>query len=114
MGGPRGSTCQWLPFYKHRRWQRLRKLQLAHEPLCRMCAEDGIATVATVVDHVVPHEGDWNLFVTGKLQSLCDLHHNRAKRYEDLHGHSPQIGYDGWPIDRRHPVFKTTSKQEKQ
>ena len=70
-----------------------------------MCLEDGTATIATVVDHVVPHNGDWNKFVTTELQSLCDLHHNRAKRFEDLRGYSSQIGADGWPVDVKHPVY---------
>jgi 5-methylcytosine-specific restriction endonuclease McrA len=97
---------QWLAFYKTRRWQRLRTLQLKKEPLCKMCLEDGFVIPASVVDHVVPHNGDWNLFVTGKLQSLCDAHHNSTKKQEELNGYSPQIGEDGWPVDKRHPVYQ--------
>jgi hypothetical protein len=27
---------------------------------------------ANVVDHVTPHRGDWNAFVLGELQGLCE------------------------------------------
>jgi len=38
----------------------------------------GIVTAANVVDHVTPHRGDWNAFVTGELQSLCEPCHKSA------------------------------------
>jgi len=97
--------CEWIRFYKTRRWGRLRDLHLAREPLCRMCGASGVVTVATVVDHVNPHKGDWNKFVLGELQSLCKLHHDVSKQREDVRGHSAQIGADGWPVDARHPVY---------
>jgi hypothetical protein len=31
-------------------------------PLCRMCEAEGKITVATIVDHVIPHKGDRVLF----------------------------------------------------
>jgi 5-methylcytosine-specific restriction enzyme A len=51
---------------------------LAEHPLCVACeAEDGRCVAATVVDHIVPHRGDMELFwdVTN-WQSLCEHHHN--------------------------------------
>ena len=41
--------------YGRAQWQRLRKHQLAIEPLCRFCKRLGKIEPATVVDHVVPH-----------------------------------------------------------
>lgn len=55
----------------------LRPAQLLKEPFCRNCLQQGERTPATVVDHVIPHEGDWQLFVDrGNLQSLCKHHHD--------------------------------------
>jgi 5-methylcytosine-specific restriction endonuclease McrA len=64
------ATVAWESFYKTARWRRLRKLQLIQHPLCKFCLERGIVTSANVVDHVVPHTGDWTKFVTGELQSF--------------------------------------------
>lgn len=41
----------------------LRPAQLLKEPFCRKCAKHGVRTKATDVDHIVPHGGDWELFV---------------------------------------------------
>jgi hypothetical protein len=71
----RGNPVAWENFYKTARWQRLRKRQLEAEPLCQFCLERGIVTAANVVDHVVPHKGDWTAFVTGELQNLCEPCH---------------------------------------
>ena len=37
-----------------RTWQRLRRMVLRCEPLCRMCKSEGIYTAASDVDHIVP------------------------------------------------------------
>jgi hypothetical protein len=52
-----------------------------------MCLARGIVIVATVADHIEPHGGNWNLFLTGKLQSLCEHCHNSSKRRIDLARH---------------------------
>jgi len=62
-----------------------------------------IVTVANVVDHVTRHRGDWNAFVTGELQSLCDLCHKSTKRQIELWGYRNDIGLDGLPTDPKHP-----------
>src|SRR5215469_12158781 len=82
----RGNPVAWQNFYKTARWRRLRKFQLIQHLLCKFCLKRGIVTAANVVDHVMPHKGDWTAFVTGKLQSLCEPCHkigeaaNRAAR----------------------------------
>ena len=38
--------------------------------------DHGVATPAVIVDHVVPHQGDYIAFWTGALQSLCKPHHD--------------------------------------
>jgi hypothetical protein len=76
----------------------------------------GQTTLATIADHVVPHRGDWNFFLTGALQSLCETHHNSTKRQFDLRGYDAAIGPDGYPLDPRHPVYalidRTTNDNE--
>ena len=52
------------------RWQRLRLMALAREPLCRRCKERGVVTAATLVDHIRPlRSGGTNS--DSNLQSLC-------------------------------------------
>lgn len=73
--------------YRTARWRRLRAEQLAAEPLCRLCAEEGRTTRATVCDHVEPHRGDVDAFWRGPFQSLCDEApqrcHSRVKQREE-------------------------------
>ena len=70
-----------------------------------MCVAMGKAIPATVADHVHPHRGDWNKFRLGKLQSLCEIHHNGAKKRDEAKAYSSQVGTDGWPVDPNHPVY---------
>jgi 5-methylcytosine-specific restriction protein A len=56
----------------------LRPAQLLREPFCRECARRGIRTVATDVDHIRDHKGDWALFIDREnLESLCHGCHSR-------------------------------------
>jgi hypothetical protein len=57
-------------------------------------------TAANVVDHVVPHHGDWNAFVT---ESLCEACHNSTKKQIEVRGYRIDIGLDGYPTDPNHP-----------
>jgi 5-methylcytosine-specific restriction enzyme A len=92
--------------YGTRRWKRLRRLHRQSEPLCRFCKERGINTPGEVVDHVIPHNGDVNLFYCGQLQTLCRNCHDRDKRNAELHGFRPDAGVDGFPLDKRHPFYR--------
>lgn len=111
----------WRRLYKLKAWKDLRLAHLSKEPLCRSClkrgfANDGSLTSAgdrqsdprrcfLVVDHVIPHKGDANLFFDpGNLQTLCPDDHDRHKQREEAKGYSEERGPDGWPIDPRHPA----------
>lgn len=73
-------------------------MQLAAEPLCRMCTDEGKTTSATIADHVTPHKGDERLFWDGELQSLCKRHHDSDKARIEA-GRAPiTYGEDGWPV----------------
>jgi hypothetical protein len=98
------TRTRWQHFYWTTAWLRRRRLQLSHQPLCQMCMQRGVLTPAKVADHVEPHNGDWNKFRLGALQSLCFDCHDVHKRRIDLHGYSSEIDNDGWPTDPRHPA----------
>ena len=60
------------------RWQVFRKHWLANNPLCEHCCSAGKTQLATVVDHIIDHKGDMELFWReGNHQSLCVSCHNR-------------------------------------
>lgn len=66
------------------KWEKARKIYLQAHPLCCFCERDGRITVATVVDHKVPHEGDQKLFWDQKnWQPLCRSHHSGEKQREE-------------------------------
>jgi hypothetical protein len=89
-------------WYSNRRWIHRRDLQLQAEPLCAHCLLIGKIEPATIVDHVEPHRGNWTAFHTGKLQSLCRLHHD-IKRAEEFRGFSTACDSEGYPLDPKHP-----------
>lgn len=70
--------------YKTARWQRLRKRVLLGHPLCVECEHRGKITPATVVDHVVSHKGNLELFWDeDNLQPLCKNCHDSKTAKED-------------------------------
>ena len=72
-----------------RRWQWASKVFLSSYPICgarpdnqppvmSLCHDHGYLTVATQVDHVIPHRGDMSLFWNqGNWQALCQSCHSR-------------------------------------
>lgn len=90
----RGYTWQWS--------KRARQF-LECYPLCGMrpgnvlpvesvCYAAGIRTPATVVDHVIPHRGDPDLFAdsVGNWQALCSSCHSHKTRTERGTAAGPQ------------------------
>lgn len=87
------------------RWQKCRKIKLQREPLCRMCLDHGRITEATVVDHIIPHKGDPELFWDeNNWASLCADCHNSSKQSQEKRGYSSDVGMNGWPLDDNHPA----------
>lgn len=61
-----------------RRWRKRRRVKLLKDPLCEECKREGRLTLATDVDHVIPHRGDRRLFDDDdNLQSLCKPCHSK-------------------------------------
>lgn len=68
--------------------QGLREMYLGEHPLCVICRSKGFVVSATVVDHIEPHRGDWNLFSDwDNLQALCDRCHGRKSSSERVTGY---------------------------
>lgn len=90
----KGSSSERGYTYK---WQMARKAHLSEHPLCVMCTADKRITIATVVDHIVPHEGDQQLFWSrDNWQSLCKQHHDGAKaEIEGRHKAKAKFDADG-------------------
>ncbi|MCK9569272.1 HNH endonuclease [Candidatus Pacearchaeota archaeon] len=65
-------------------WRRARLIYLAEHPLCAQCAKQGRRAAATVVDHIVPHKRNQELFWDeANWQGLCKTCHNRKTASED-------------------------------
>lgn len=70
--------------YKSAAWSRLRGRQLRAQPLCAECRKQGKMTIATEVDHIIPHKGDKTLFFdANNLQSMCKSCHSQKTARED-------------------------------
>lgn len=90
--------------YGSTHWRRGRALFLAQHPLCRRCTDLGRVTAATVVNHIVPHRGDWSLFRDwDNWEPLCKPHHDGIVQSEERSGWLRGSGPDGRPRDPGHP-----------
>lgn len=66
------------------RWQKARERFLRSNPLCVYCKASGRVEVATVVDHIIPHRGDQEIFWDeSQWQSLCASCHSSVKQKEE-------------------------------
>jgi 5-methylcytosine-specific restriction protein A len=67
------------------RWLKARETYLRRSPLCVKCKEAGRLTPARIVDHIIPHNGDQDLFWDSEnnWQSLCRSCHSRKTASED-------------------------------
>lgn len=66
------------------RWQKARATFLRRNPICVECLKAKIPTPAVIVDHIIPHKGDQDLFWdTSNWQPLCKLHHDQKTATED-------------------------------
>lgn len=67
-------------------WYRMRRAHLDLHPWCEDCVKVGEYRIAREVDHIVPHNGDLDLFFDDKnLQSLCKSHHSSKTAREVWH-----------------------------
>src|SRR4029077_13660247 len=72
----RKQAMPWRAWYHTGRWQRVRAAQLKREPMCSMCKARGVDCPATVCNHVIKHNGSYDLFWAGPYSSLCKQCHD--------------------------------------
>ena len=92
-----------------RRWQGLREAILAESPLCYLCLETlNQPVAATVVDHVVRHQGDPELFWdVDNLIPLCkNCHDSTAQILEKSGKFRAPTAADGYPVELSDSVKK--------
>lgn len=66
------------------RWRKARTRFLKRHPFCVTCEAKGKLVKATVVDHIIPHRGDKNIFWDeSNWQPLCKKCHDRKTMTED-------------------------------
>jgi len=66
------------------RWRQASKAYLREHPLCVECLKGGDLKPAVIVDHIVPHRGDEELFWDEtNWQGLCKRHHDVKTATED-------------------------------
>lgn len=66
------------------RWQQQRLRFIKENPFCVMCLPRGLYVAATVVDHIIPHEGNDKLMWDQKnWQSLCATCHSSTKQSKE-------------------------------
>jgi 5-methylcytosine-specific restriction protein A len=94
------NAVPWRKWYKLQRWRDRRAAQLAAHPMCVMCKARGVDRPASVANHIKRHEGDYELFWFGQLNSLCKSCHDVDQQRIELGGKArPMVGADGWPIE---------------
>lgn len=74
----------WNDWYSKPRWRRLRHRFLCEHPFCTHCLKNKKIIIATVVDHIIPHKGNTELFWdTDNMQSLCKKCHDKKTATEN-------------------------------
>jgi 5-methylcytosine-specific restriction endonuclease McrA len=72
-----------------------------------MCDKEGTFTLASVVDHIIPHRGNAGLFWSrDNWQSLCTMHHSKVKQGIERRGFDTKVDATGQPTDSNHPWNK--------
>ena len=83
-------------------WRQARAVFLVEHPMCAYCDRMGRVTAATVVDHIIPHKGNADLFWDrDNWQALCKPCHDSVKAQEER---GKVIGCDasGLPVAASH------------
>ncbi|MCW8917157.1 MAG: HNH endonuclease [Magnetovibrio sp.] len=91
------------------KWKKARAKFLKEHPVCEgVCKEDGRVAAASVVDHVIPHRGDLELFWDrSNWQALCKSCHDRHKQRLEKSGTVTGCTESGVPLDPNHHWVKS-------
>jgi 5-methylcytosine-specific restriction protein A len=61
-----------------RSWYKMTAAFRQANPLCVKCLAEGRTTLATVVDHTIPHKGNWELYADpSNWTAMCASCHSR-------------------------------------
>lgn len=93
----------WRKWYSRKAWLDRAAAQLAKQPLCERHLAQGQVVAATVANHRQRHGGDWNLFITGELESACKPCHDGPIQSFEMGGYEIGCVEDGMPVDKSHP-----------
>jgi 5-methylcytosine-specific restriction endonuclease McrA len=63
------------PRYNTQHWRNLRLSVLQASPLCRVCEDAGLITLAQMVDHIKPVRLGGDFYDVENLQPLCNSCH---------------------------------------
>ena len=98
------AANKYRGWYALKEWLSARRVQLAKQPLCERCLASGHVTRATVVNHRVPHKGNWSRFIDpNNHESTCAPHHDALIQREEARGYKVGSDIDGRPVDPKHP-----------
>ena len=67
-----------------RSWEKLRRMVLRREPICRSCLEQGQLTPANEVDHIIPINRGGSKTADENLQPLCKPCHSQKTIRDEL------------------------------
>ena len=78
--GAPGKQCVW---YNRKWWKVTRKRVLEDNPVCDICLLGGRLVEAKDVDHILPHQGDYEMFHDAtNLWGLCKSCHAKKSSLE--------------------------------
>jgi 5-methylcytosine-specific restriction enzyme A len=98
-----GRQRQVKRLYDNVRWRKARAMFLKYNPLCVMCEKRGETVVASIVDHITPHNGDSGLFWDpDNWMALCPSCHSGWKRQLENKGYTQACDVNGMPTDDTH------------
>lgn len=84
-------------------WRKARLKFLQVNQLCEYCEARDIITIATVVDHRIPHRGDRELFWDeSNWVACCETCHNSYKQRIEKGGVDTACDTRGMPQDQGH------------
>jgi 5-methylcytosine-specific restriction enzyme A len=92
----------WL--YHTARWKRRRLHQLRKHPLCHACLQDNHIKAATVAHHVIDHKGDYKIFFSSPLESLCKQCHDNIQEGSKVLAYQRGCDINGKPY-KTTPIF---------
>jgi|SRR4029450_2003962 hypothetical protein len=96
--------------YHCKRWKLRRLHQLKCNPLCAACMQDGIVRAATIAHHTIDHRGDYNLFFSSPLISLCKKCHDNIREGSQALSYQRGCDVHGKPY-RTIPIYIDKNKR---